>query len=65
MRWAFESDADADGICDDVDPCVGELDACLCAIYEIYECGCIPVTVTATSLTKAFAEEPISLLYGL
>ena len=22
------ADADADGICDDVDPCVGELDAC-------------------------------------
>ena len=23
-----EADADSDGICDDVDPCVGELDAC-------------------------------------
>ena len=36
-------DADADGICDDVDPCVGELDAChgVCnGPGEIYECGC-------------------------
>ena len=37
-----EADADADGICDDVDPCVGELDACgVCnGPGEIYECGC-------------------------
>ena len=36
------ADADADGICDDVDPCVGELDACgVCnGPGEIYECGC-------------------------
>lgn len=35
-------DADADGICDDVDPCVGALDACgICnGPGEIYECGC-------------------------
>ena len=39
-----EADADADGICDDVDPCVGELDACgVCnGPGEIYECGCRP-----------------------
>ena len=37
-----EADADSDGICDDVDPCVGELDACgVCnGPGEIYECGC-------------------------
>ena len=37
-----EADADADGICDDVDDCVGELDACgLCnGPGAIYECGC-------------------------
>ena len=36
------SDADADGICDDVDDCVGALDACgVCnGPGEIYECGC-------------------------
>ena len=36
------ADADADGICDDVDECVGELDACgVCnGPGEIYECGC-------------------------
>ena len=36
------ADADADGICDDVDDCVGELDACgLCnGPGAIYECGC-------------------------
>ena len=36
------ADADADGICDDVDDCVGELDACgVCnGPGEIYECGC-------------------------
>ena len=35
-------DADADGICDDVDDCVGEFDACgVCnGPGEIYECGC-------------------------
>ena len=35
-------DADADGICDDVDACVGELDACgICnGPGEVYECGC-------------------------
>ena len=36
------ADADADGICDDVDDCVGVLDACgVCnGPGEIYECGC-------------------------
>ncbi|MGB0179856.1 MAG: hypothetical protein ACPF8U_07350 [Flavobacteriales bacterium] len=36
------ADADADGICDDVDDCVGELDACgICnGPGEIYACGC-------------------------
>ena len=35
-------DADGDGICDDVDPCVGALDACgICnGPGEVYECGC-------------------------
>ncbi|MGB1074542.1 MAG: hypothetical protein ACPGYZ_10660, partial [Flavobacteriales bacterium] len=37
-----DADADADGICDDVDTCVGELDACgVCnGPGEIFECGC-------------------------
>ena len=36
------ADADADGICDDVDDCVGELDACgICnGPGDIYACGC-------------------------
>ena len=36
------ADEDADGICDDVDDCVGSLDACgICnGPGEIYECGC-------------------------
>ena len=36
------ADADADGICDDVDDCVGALDACgICnGPGAIYECGC-------------------------
>ena len=42
-----------DGICDDVDDCVGELDACgICnGPGEMYECGCsdIPL-VTATAM---------------
>ena len=35
-------DADSDGICDDVDPCVGQLDECgVCnGPGAIYECGC-------------------------
>ena len=49
-----------DGICDDVDPCVGELDAC--GIYNspgaTYDSGCsgIPAgtaTATETSLTRS------------
>ena len=55
-----EADADSDGICDDIDPCVGELDACgVCnGPGEIYECGCSDIpketaTATATSLTSA------------
>ena len=37
-----EADADMDGICDDVDPCVGELDDCgICnGPGAIYDCGC-------------------------
>ena len=53
---ACEADADSDGICDDEDDCVGELDACgVCnGPGEIYECGCADIpketaTVTATS----------------
>ena len=39
------ADEDADGICDDVDDCVGELDACgLCnGPGAIYECGCADI----------------------
>ncbi|MEC8802662.1 MAG: hypothetical protein VXX32_02605 [Bacteroidota bacterium] len=38
-------DVDADGICDDVDDCVGALDACgICnGPGEIYECGCADI----------------------
>ena len=38
-------DADADGICDDVDECVGALDACdVCnGPGDIYECGCADI----------------------
>lgn len=36
------ADADGDGVCDDVDPCVGQLDACgVCnGPGAIYACGC-------------------------
>ena len=36
------ADADSDGVCDDVDPCVGTLDACgICnGPGAIYACGC-------------------------
>ena len=39
------ADADADGICDDVDDCVGAYDACgICnGPGEIYECGCADI----------------------
>ena len=39
------ADEDADGICDDVDPCVGELDECgICnGPGAIYECGCADI----------------------
>ena len=36
------ADVDADGVCDDVDPCVGEYDVCGVCNGEgmVYECGC-------------------------
>ena len=39
------ADADADGICDDVDPCVGAYDECgICnGPGAIYECGCADI----------------------
>ena len=39
------ADVDADGICDDIDPCVGELDACgVCnGPGAIYDCGCADI----------------------
>lgn len=38
-------DADNDGICDNVDPCVGSLDACgVCnGPGAVYSCGCAPI----------------------
>ena len=43
------ADADVDGICDDVDDCVGALDACgICnGPGEIYECGCSDIPAGA------------------
>jgi len=43
------ADSDADGICDDVDPCVGQLDACgVCnGPGAIYECGCFDIAEDA------------------
>jgi hypothetical protein len=37
-----EADADVDGVCDDVDPCVGTIDVCaICnGPGDIYDCGC-------------------------
>ena len=39
------ADDDGDGTCDDVDPCVGQLDACnVCnGPGEVYECGCADI----------------------
>ena len=39
------ADADGDGVCDDVDPCVGTVDACgICnGPGAIYECGCADI----------------------
>ena len=40
------ADVDADGICDDIDDCVGELDSCgVCnGPGAIYECGCADIS---------------------
>ena len=40
-----EADVDGDGLCDDVDSCVGAFDACgICnGQGEIYECGCADI----------------------
>ncbi|MAB74100.1 MAG: hypothetical protein CMC99_04005, partial [Flavobacteriales bacterium] len=39
------NDSDADGICDDVDDCIGLVDACgVCnGPGDIYECGCADI----------------------
>ncbi len=39
------ADADSDGICDDVDPCIGAVDACgICnGPGAIYDCGCTEI----------------------
>ena len=43
-RGGHAEDADADGICDDVDDCVGALDAGVCnGPGEIYERGCADI----------------------
>ena len=41
------ADADSDGVCDDEDPCVGQLDSCeVCnGPGDIYECGCTDIPV--------------------
>ncbi|MCH1576598.1 MAG: hypothetical protein L7S67_10010, partial [Flavobacteriales bacterium] len=56
-----ESDADADGVCDDVDPCVGELDACgVCnGPGEVYECGCADIPEGACDCSGTESEEVI------
>ena len=53
------ADDDADGICDDVDECIGAVDACGVYVFgEIYECGCVDTlkaiaTATETSSTPS------------
>ena len=50
------ADADADGICDDVDDCVGTYDECdICnGPGAIYECGCADIPeVTATAMATS------------
>ena len=48
------SDADGDGLCDDVDPCVGSLDNCgICnGPGAVYDCGCTPF-LKVTAIVKA------------
>jgi hypothetical protein len=43
------ADVDNDGICDDIDDCVGEYDACgICnGPGAIYQCGCAPLLIDA------------------
>ena len=50
-RASDEADADADGICDDIDPCVGELDARGVCNGPRRE-SCTSVDVHATSLKE-------------
>ena len=44
LWWVLRGDADADGICDDVDDCVGAHACGVCnGPGEIYECGCADI----------------------
>ena len=54
------SDADGDGICDDVDDCVGTLDACgICnGPGEIYACGCSGNPIRRLRLRRQPARRP-------
>ena len=46
-------DADADGICDDVDDCVGALTLVASATaQDIYECGCADIPEGDCTATK-------------
>ena len=56
-----DADADADGICDDIDPCVGALDACECAMGQ----GPFTSVGARTSLKVIATEETSSTCVGL
>ena len=61
------ADADADGICDDVDPCVGSLDACgVCnGPGDIYECGCEDIPDWRLRLRRKPARRPRRMWWRL
>ena len=60
-------DSDEDGICDDIDECVGAYDECgICnGPGEIYECGCADITEGDCECPEALSFTSTHIQYGL
>ena len=56
------ADVDGDGICDDVDDCVGTLDACgVCnGPGAIYDCGCADIPAGGIAIAMATKRTPLA-----
>ena len=54
-------DADADGICDDVDDCIGAIDGCGCATVTVRPAQVVPTLLPATTTKTTFSLTTVSV----